>query len=158
MRLWPWNEVVGFWSTVCLLWRRRSSCWWLCVRCSLWCWTAKCWCFMVMAKVFWELRIVRSDISQRRDFYWMISGTPFLLFLLRSYSGQRGRSDRPSARQPTSPEPSSPTARDEDALTVYWPITIKALCVLSRYTLLLCLRPWDHGADHGSMGHIVVHP
>ena len=43
------------------------------------------------------------------------------------------------------------TARDEHTLKIHKPITIKALYVLSWYTLLLRLGPWDHGG-HEIMG------
>ena len=100
----------------------------------------------------------------------MLSGTNFLLLLFCSYSEQRGRSDRPAARQPRARQPSLDlgsrcrlTARDEhgfeESLTHHHKNT---LCSIIIYIVLLSLGPWDHGTmgpwDHGSMGCILVHP
>ena len=145
--LWPWNKVVGFWSN------RDVYCGYV--------WDVFCEQLSVDI-ILWSRRYsvswgsVRSDSRQRRNFCWMLSGTNFLLPLTRSYSGQRGRSDRPAARQPRALQPYSEGWRcSEDLLTHHYKSTFVF------YHDIHCYYAWDHGTKswvHGSMGCIVVHP
>ena len=79
--------------------------------------------------------LVRSNSSQRGNsvecYLVLISSPPALVFIVVSGADQIGP-------RRASPELASPTRRDEDALKTHRPF-------LSQYSLLLCLRPWDHG-------------